>query len=107
MNGRNLQSFLRMNGHFASDEEIIAIVRRLDADADQIIKYQEFCDGVSPIVSFLPKVNNIQSLTSIFKRDQSPLRNTTSGNKSSKKLVRFAEGGQKPAIYEKNSPVSK
>lgn len=39
LNGRNIQGFLRMNGHFASDEEIIAIVRRMDADADQIIKY--------------------------------------------------------------------
>lgn len=34
LNGRNIQTFLRLNGHFASDEEIIAIVRRMDADAD-------------------------------------------------------------------------
>ena len=30
---RSLQTFLKLNGHFAADEEIIAIVRRLDADA--------------------------------------------------------------------------
>lgn len=30
---KSLQTFLKLNGHFASDEEIIAIVRRLDADA--------------------------------------------------------------------------
>lgn len=48
LNSRNIQSFLRQNGHFATDEEIIAIVRRLDADADQIIKFPEFCEGISP-----------------------------------------------------------
>ena len=34
LNARNIQSFLRLNGFFATDSEIVAIVRRLDVDAD-------------------------------------------------------------------------
>ena len=40
---KSLQIFLRLNGYFAPDEEILAIVRRIDADADQRINFQEFC----------------------------------------------------------------
>lgn len=31
---RNIAQFLRLNGHNAADSELIAIVRRIDADAD-------------------------------------------------------------------------
>ena len=34
LNYNNIRGFLRMNGYPTSDEEIIAIVRRLDGDAD-------------------------------------------------------------------------
>lgn len=34
LNYSNIKTYLRLNGYFASDEEVIAIVRRLDGDAD-------------------------------------------------------------------------
>jgi hypothetical protein len=34
LNSRNIQSFLRINGHYATEAEIVAIIRRLDVDAD-------------------------------------------------------------------------
>lgn len=34
---RNIQTFLRLNGQFGADEQIIAMVRRMDADADQVV----------------------------------------------------------------------
>lgn len=34
LNSRSIQSFLRLNGFYATESEIIAIVRRLDVDAD-------------------------------------------------------------------------
>ena len=34
LNHRNIAQFLRLNGHNASGAEVIAIVRRIDADAD-------------------------------------------------------------------------
>lgn len=35
--------FLRLNGMRAQEGEVIAIVRRLDIDADQRITYEEWC----------------------------------------------------------------
>jgi hypothetical protein len=34
LNSRNIQSFLRLNGFYATDSEVVAIIRRLDVDAD-------------------------------------------------------------------------
>jgi Ca2+-binding EF-hand superfamily protein len=34
LNNRNIQQFLRLNGFYATDSEIVAIIRRLDVDAD-------------------------------------------------------------------------
>lgn len=64
---RSIQSFLRLNGHFASDEEIIAIVRRVDANADQKITYEEFLEMISPV--HVPTyVNNVTALDNIMNR---------------------------------------
>ena len=50
LNNRNIQSFLRLNGFYATDAEVTAIVRRLDVDADQKITYNEFVDALKPTV---------------------------------------------------------
>lgn len=34
INHRNLESFLKLNGHYATESELVAIIRRLDIDAD-------------------------------------------------------------------------
>jgi hypothetical protein len=34
LNHRNIQSFLKINGFYATESELVAIVRRLDIDAD-------------------------------------------------------------------------
>lgn len=38
-----------MQGQMASDEMVIAMVRRLDADADQIVQFTEFCELFNPV----------------------------------------------------------
>ena len=38
----NLMNFCRMNSYRPTESEVIAIVRRLDADADQRITFNEF-----------------------------------------------------------------
>lgn len=38
----NMMNFLRLNGMRATESEVIAIVRRLDIDADQRITFEEF-----------------------------------------------------------------
>ena len=39
----NTMNFLRLNGMRASEGEVIAIIRRLDIDADQKITFEEWC----------------------------------------------------------------
>lgn len=42
----NCGSFLRQNGHYASEMELLAIIRRIDTDGDAIINYSEFAEFV-------------------------------------------------------------
>jgi Ca2+-binding EF-hand superfamily protein len=46
----NLGSFLRQNGHYSSEMELLAIVRRIDTDGDAILLYSEWADFLRPAV---------------------------------------------------------
>ena len=52
----NLGSFMRDHGHFASETELLAIVRRLDTDGDAAITYAEWTEflKVPPVLDPLP-----------------------------------------------------
>ena len=52
INHRNVASFLIINGYYSTESETIAIIRRLDLDADQKISYEEFSEGMKPQASF-------------------------------------------------------
>jgi len=41
---------LRQNGHFASEMELLAIIRRIDTDGDASVDYNEFAEFVRPLV---------------------------------------------------------
>jgi Ca2+-binding EF-hand superfamily protein len=45
---KNVSSFMRLNGYYVTEAEQIAIIRRLDVDADQKITYEEFCEAFKP-----------------------------------------------------------
>lgn len=47
INHRNIQMFLKNIGFYANDEHLIAIIRRLDSDADQKVIFQEFSESLS------------------------------------------------------------
>ena len=40
----SLHDFLRVNGHVTTDEQLIAIVRRIDTNADAKISYNDFVE---------------------------------------------------------------
>ena len=42
LNYNNIMNFCRMNSFRASEAEVIAIVRRLDVDADSCVTFQEW-----------------------------------------------------------------
>ena len=39
-----LSSFLKNNGHFASEKELLSIIRRIDTDGDAKLSYEEFSE---------------------------------------------------------------
>ena len=43
----NLGQFLKNNGHYASEKEILAIIRRIDTDGDAKLSYSEFTEFLS------------------------------------------------------------
>ena len=45
---KNLKSFLRKQNYIATTAECMAIIRRLDVDADARLSRQEFADGLRP-----------------------------------------------------------
>ena len=45
----NLGSFLKNNGHFASEKELLAIIRRIDTDGDAKLSYSEFTEFINAL----------------------------------------------------------
>ncbi len=46
---RSLRRFFKKVGHRPNKEELIAIIRRIDSTGDNIISYEEFCEGLQPL----------------------------------------------------------
>lgn len=46
----NAGAFLRQNGHYASEMELLAIIRRIDTDGDACVTYSEFAEFVRPAI---------------------------------------------------------
>jgi len=44
INTFNLSSFLKNNGYYATEKELLCIIRRIDTDGDAKISYIEFAD---------------------------------------------------------------
>lgn len=45
---RNLKAFLKKHGYLAKNEEVVAIIRRMDLDADARLSRQEFISAITP-----------------------------------------------------------
>lgn len=76
LNHRNIQSFLRLNGFYASDGEVISMIRRIDADGDNRVTFEEFNDAVRPSIPVTPApiVSSSSAIYEETKRSSSPLR---------------------------------
>jgi Ca2+-binding EF-hand superfamily protein len=42
----NIRTFFKNNGYYPSEDEVVAVVRRLDTDADAKVNYSEFCEAI-------------------------------------------------------------
>ena len=50
----NLDGYLRSTGHYASDIELLSIIRRMDADGDATVTFNEWSDFLRPIAALAP-----------------------------------------------------
>lgn len=50
----NLDAFLRFHGHFASDIELLSIIRRMDADGDATVSANEWSDFLRENAALAP-----------------------------------------------------
>lgn len=48
INVDNMRAFLKKAGHYPTEEEVIAIIRRLDTNADSSVSYAEFSEAIKP-----------------------------------------------------------
>jgi hypothetical protein len=46
VNPDNARSFFKNNGYYPTEDEVIALIRRLDVDADCKVSYAEFCEAL-------------------------------------------------------------
>ena len=44
----NMRAFLKKNGHYPTEEELVAVIRRLDMDADGSVSYAEMSEAIKP-----------------------------------------------------------
>ena len=58
MDFNNIMNFCKINGFIATEAEIVAVVRRLDVDADQTINYEEWCQTMQVREPILPPRHN-------------------------------------------------
>jgi len=74
----NLGSFLRSTGHYATERELLQIIRRIDTDGDAKIQYAEFSDFIRsacpPVVHCEPRPCSSPVRSSPLKKPSSPLR---------------------------------
>lgn len=68
---KNLKMFLKKHGYLASNEDVIAIIRRMDLDADARLKKQEFIEGIKPEEPY-SKVMRRQNRSRSKKRERTP-----------------------------------
>jgi len=86
MDSVNTGSFLRQNGHYASEMELIAIVRRMDTDGDASVNYSEFSEFVrrgsaaGASASYSPARASSANRAGTY---SSPLKNTSPARRSS------------------------
>jgi Ca2+-binding EF-hand superfamily protein len=70
----NTGAFLRQNGHYASEMELLAIIRRVDTDGDASVDYKEFAEFMQPLapVARIPVI--VEPIPAVVVRPSSPLR---------------------------------
>ena len=95
-------SFLRQNGHYASEMELLAIIRRMDTDGDAILVYSEFAEFVRPL-SPVPRAGGSPARSSPARASSANRSSYTSPLKSS--AAARASSANRSSPPRRSSPV--
>jgi len=103
----NVKAFLKSQSIYPGDDEIIAILRRIDKNDDALISFEEFAEVLEPASDILKAVANRRNASSKFEtpkrvRDSqltsiSPLRTTSPSKRYSSPLRKEASPTRKVA----------
>jgi len=85
---RNLKIFLKKHGFLATSEDVVAIIRRMDLDADARLSKQEFIEGIKPEEPYSKAMKRQSSRSR--KRNQTPKFQRHSRKSSVMSKSRFA-----------------
>jgi Ca2+-binding EF-hand superfamily protein len=99
----NTGAFLRQNGHYASEMELLAIIRRIDTDGDASVDYREFAEFMQPLapVVRVPVVEPVP----VVVRPASPLRGSSPLRASSPRRESAPMRSSSPMRVAVASPV--
>lgn len=61
INTYNLLTFLKNNGFFATEKELLCMIRRIDTDGDAKLSYSEFADFLKGAQPSSPLLDDIRS----------------------------------------------
>lgn len=70
-----IRRFMKNMGHQVKNDEVDAVIRRLDIDGDKLVKYSEFVESLSPVCPDprMPRQRETH-IVSTSKKRTSPLR---------------------------------
>jgi hypothetical protein len=77
INTFNLSTFLKNNGHYASEKELLAIIRRIDTDGDAKLSYSEFSEFIR---SSEPRPSVAEDLRRTYSAERNAARNLNSSS---------------------------
>jgi hypothetical protein len=99
----NLSNFLKNNGHYASEREVLNIIRRIDTDGDAKLNYEEFADFLKLSVnssssmmedSYKSRSYSAEKMNRSLVASGSPLRKKSSNNSPSRGMSASHRGMQ-------------
>lgn len=103
VNTYNLSVFLKSNGHYATEKELLCIIRRIDTDGDAKLNYAEFSEFIR---SQEPRavVEDLKSRS--FSAERSGFRNLTASNFSSPSRSVYVANNRSHSAYGRRTQIN-
>lgn len=102
----DLIAFLEKNGFYPRREDIEAILRRLDHDANKMLSFEEFCEAVGPETSKEEDDEESKDAHQFERTNESPLRKAQEEQADSEANEEPTQSPSSPRAIEKSKKGS-